>query len=255
MDVFPIPAFADNYVWTLTKAGSAVVVDPGDAAPVEHALALRGLALAAILLTHHHADHVGGAAALAARHGAPVVAPEDARIARADRRVREGDVVDVLGTPLAVLEVPGHTTSHIAYVGGGWLYCGDTLFAAGCGRLFEGTPAQMLAALDRYAALDAATRVCCGHEYTLANLAFARHVEPSNASIDARTERDTARRARGEPTLPSTIADERATNPFLRCDVPEVRAAVEREARSALTTRVEVFAALRRWKDGYVAPA
>lgn len=247
-----VPAFADNYVWLLADpAGDAVVVDPGDAAPVRDALAHERLRLRAILLTHHHADHIGGAAALAAETGAAVVAPHDPRIASADRRVGDGDRVELDTPALAfeVIEIPGHTSSHVAFHGHGLLFCGDTLFSVGCGRLFEGTPAQMLASLDRLAALPAATRVCCGHEYTIANCAFARTIEPGNAALAARAAQAGAQRARGAPTLPSTLADERDCNPFLRVDAP---ALVEALGEG---TRVARFAELRRRKDDFRMPA
>ncbi|HVF34361.1 MAG TPA: hydroxyacylglutathione hydrolase [Candidatus Saccharimonadia bacterium] len=253
MHVFPIPAFADNYIWLLEAAGAAVVVDPGDAAPVEHELARRGLRLHAILLTHHHADHVGGAAALAARHACAVHAPIDGRITATTHPVGAGDriTLPMPGLELTVHAVPGHTLTHVAFEGSGLLFCGDTLFAAGCGRLFEGTPAQMLASLESLAALPEATAVHCGHEYTLANLAFARVVEPHSESIAARIVRERAVRACGAPTLPSSIGLERATNPFLRCGVATVRDAAERHCGSALAAAVDVFGALRRWKDDF----
>jgi len=247
-----LPAFDDNYIWTLGdgSAGS-LVVDPGDAAPVL-AAADRGLQPAAVLLTHHHHDHIGGTARLLERWPQlPVFAPRDERIGPATSRVADGDRVELGGWSLLVIAVPGHTLSHVAFVGHGVLFCGDTLFSLGCGRLFEGTPAQMHGSLSRLANLPGATRVCCGHEYTLANARFAQAVDPDNAQLLRRIEAVHALRDAGRPSLPSNIADERACNPFLRCDEPAVRAAVAarlgREPRDA----VETFAELRRWKDGF----
>jgi len=252
MPLQALPAFTDNYIWTLTDgAGRGVVVDPGEAAPVLRA-ADSGLQPVAILLTHHHADHIGGTAELL-RHwpGLPVFAPEDARIDLPCRRVAAGDQVDAGDWQFRVLAIPGHTRSHIAFLGHGHLFCGDTLFSLGCGRMFEGTPAQMLASLETLAALPAATRVCCGHEYTLANAAFARVVDPDNAALRRRTEEATAMRDDDRPTLPSLLGDELAANPFLRVDSPAVRHAVAGRLGREPADRVETFAALRSWKDGF----
>ncbi len=250
MRLTAIPVFSDNYIWLLADAGGdAIVVDPGDAEPVRRALAREGLQLRSILLTHHHADHIGGAAALAAETGALVHAPHDERIPLVDVRVADGDCLE-LERPawrLDVLGVPGHTSSHVAYSGHGLLFCGDTLFSLGCGRLFEGTPAQMLQSLDRLAALPGDTRVCCGHEYTLANAAFALSIDPANIALQAVLARATDLRLHDMPTLPSTLADERASNPFLRIDSPALVAALDGN------TRVERFADLRRRKDTFKA--
>jgi hydroxyacylglutathione hydrolase len=252
-----LPAFHDNYIWMLADTGArtALVVDPGAAQPVLDALERDGLTLSALLLTHHHADHIGGVAELASQFpGATIFAPHDERIPLAHRRVAHGDAAQI-DSPVArfeVLEVHGHTRSHIAYYGEGLLFCGDTLFSLGCGRLFEGTPAQMLASLDRLAALPGNTQVCCGHEYTLANATFALTVEPDNAALLTRTAHARAQRARGEPTLPARLADECAANPFLRVDaIPDAQ--IPWSAQANRSRREDRFAALRTAKDNFRA--
>jgi hydroxyacylglutathione hydrolase len=255
MNLVALPAFADNYIWMLHDAGFAVVVDPGDEAPVNAALDALSLRLAGILVTHHHADHVGGVNALRQRLQGPVWGPAGEDIPEPIVPLADGDCIDVLGLHFTVLDVPGHTAGHIAYmqldtVPAPLLFCGDTLFSAGCGRLFEGTPAQMHHSLNRLAALPAATRVCCTHEYTLSNLRFAAAVEPGNLALQQHTAACQTLRAAGRPTLPSTIGVEAAINPFLRCDESAVvEAAIAHGA--ADRSGPEVFAALRRWKDQF----
>lgn len=248
-------AFEDNYIWVLRGARTdrVAVVDPGEAEPVLALLAREGLALAAILCTHHHGDHVGGVEALRAHAPVPVYGP--VRIAAVDRPVRDGERVplDDLGVTLTVLEVPGHTRDHVAYAGEGLLFCGDTLFSAGCGRLFEGTPEQMHRSLSRLAALAPDTAVYCGHEYTVANLRFALAVEPDNRAARDHLAECERRRARGLPTLPSTLGLERCINPFLRTAEPGVRAAAEARAGRSLRAEADVFGEIRRWKDVFRA--
>jgi hydroxyacylglutathione hydrolase len=253
MQVHPVPAFEDNYLWVIEDGRHAAVVDPGDEHPVQAFLESRGLALAAILATHHHGDHVGGLEWLANRWQCEVFGPAGERIDGLTQRLREGDRITVpgLGLELGVLDVPGHTSGHIAYVSADAVFCGDTLFACGCGRLFEGTPAQMHDSLGKLAALPPATRVYCAHEYTMSNIRFALAVEPGNGKLFARSLRDAAARAAGRPTLPCTIGEELETNPFLRWDSPEVVASASRHAGRALSSPVEVFAAVREWKNGF----
>jgi len=264
LKVEPIPAFQDNYIWAIHDGRSAAVVDPGEAAPVERFLAHRGLALGAIVITHHHGDHQGGVRDLLAAHPTtvdgtpmPVVGPAGERIDGRTQAVREGDTVSLRAPAVRfrVLDVPGHTAGHVAYVGdlgeaGPAVFCGDTLFATGCGRLFEGSPAQMLDSLDKLAALPGDTRVYCAHEYTRSNVRFARAVEPGNAALTAWELRVESLRQADLPTVPTTIELERQVNPFLRSREPSVRAAV-REQAGDLASDAAAFGALRGWKDHF----
>jgi len=251
--IVAVPAFKDNYLWVLRKDAAAVVVDPGDAAPVLAYLEREKLRLTAILLTHHHADHIGGVPQLLARYPVPVHGPRDERIATITRHVAEGERVELteIGASFKVIEVPGHTRTHIAYYGEKVLFCGDTLFACGCGRMFEGNPVQMHASLQKLAALPAATRFYCAHEYTLANIAFARAVEPGNQALAERERSDAALREKSIPTVPSTIGREIATNPFLRCAEPEVIAAAAARLGGQPGGPAETFGAIREWKNNY----
>jgi len=259
LSVLTVPAFNDNYLWLIHDGVHAAVVDPGDAAPVLAALAAHGLSLAAILLTHHHADHVGGVPALLQHGQVPVYGPAGEDIATITQPLWEGDLLHLadLSLDLRVIDVPGHTRGHIAYVASkqGWLFCGDTLFAGGCGRLFEGTPEQMMASLAKLTALPDATEVYCAHEYTLANLRFAAHVEPDNPALQNRIAAEQAKRARNEPTVPSTIALEKQTNPFLRCQQAAIVTTMQNAGRlPAAPSQIrpaETFAALREWKNNY----
>jgi hydroxyacylglutathione hydrolase len=261
MDLVALAAFTDNYIWMLHDGEHALVVDPGEAGPVLRALDRYSLRLAGILVTHHHGDHVGGLAELRPRLEGPVYGPARENIPGPIQACRAGQRFELLGQQIRVLDVPGHTAGHIAFVidapsdgGAPILFCGDTLFSGGCGRLFEGTPAQMLDSLDALAELPGATRVCCAHEYTLSNLRFAQTIEPANPALAEYRTWCEARRAQDLPTLPSSIGQEMAINPFLRCDQPAVRAAAQAYQPQPLPAdadRVAIFATLRQWKNEF----
>ena len=252
-EVVPLRAFKDNYVWTLRGARVAAVVDPGEARPVLDYLAAENLRLVAILATHHHQDHVGGIEELLRTHPSPVYGPRGEPITTLTHPVGGGDKVAIpeLGVSFDVLDIPGHTRAHIAYYGANMLFCGDTLFACGCGRVFEGTPQQLYASLEKLMALPDETLVYCGHEYTLANIGFAKAVEPGNAALAEREKSDAALRNENRPTLPSTIGREKATNPFLRVTRPAVIESANKYLGRRIAEPAAVFAALRQWKNQF----
>ncbi|MDP9082964.1 MAG: hydroxyacylglutathione hydrolase [Pseudomonadota bacterium] len=256
LNVRPVRAFSDNYIWLIESPqdpGRVVAVDPGDAGPVIEELQRSGASLAAILLTHHHPDHIGGVPELLRHAPVAVIGPDDARITTRTRTVGGAEQCDLpdLGLSFETLRVPGHTVSHIAFWGHGALFCGDTLFSAGCGRMFEGTPTQMNASLTQLKTLPPQTRVFCGHEYTAANLRFALAVDPDNAAAVEYRDHVDRLRAAGNPSLPSTLAIETRVNPFLRCDDPIVVRAAEAHVGQQLTDSAQVFGALRAWKDQF----
>ncbi|MDW5416898.1 hydroxyacylglutathione hydrolase [Iodobacter sp. CM08] len=243
-----VPIFEDNYIWVLQQGTHAIAVDPGDALPLIQYLKENGLELAAVLITHHHHDHIDGLPVLWSHYQMPVYGP--AGIKNVSNPVKEGETLQLLNTHIQVLATPGHTLDHLSYLAADALFCGDTLFAGGCGRIFEGSPAQMHASLQKLAAYPDSTLVCCTHEYTLSNLKFALSVEPNNPTLIARMQNVRALRQQNLSTLPSTIGQEKAINPFLRCEHNDVIAAAQTQ-NPQVKSPVDVFAALRKWKDNF----
>lgn len=251
--VYPLRAFEDNYIWVIRHGQNAAVVDPGDARPVLEHLQAERLKLCDILITHHHGDHTGGLPELTGKFNVPVYGPAVSHIPYVTHTLRESDTVNLpaLNLSFRVMEVPGHTLDQIAFYGNGWLFCGDTLFACGCGRLFEGTAAQLYASLQRFAALPGDTAVYCGHEYTLNNIRFAKAVDGEYAPLLKREMTEAAKRAQDQPTLPSTIQLEMETNPFLRCADANFRGKLRAKKIIDDDNPVRAFAALRSWKDRF----
>lgn len=253
LTLIPLPAFTDNYIWVLHDGRHAIAVDPGDPAPLIAFLDTHRLALTAVLITHHHRDHTGGNTLLHQRYGCAIYAPENPSIPAVSHPLHGGDSV-TLARPEAYFEVlatPGHTLDHLSYVGHGFLFCGDTVFGCGCGKLFEGSAAMMAASLDAILALPDATRVCCAHEYTLSNIDFAKTLDGDNPALLERERQDRARRSRNQPTLPSTLDLEKATNPFLRFHDPDMTAFAARYLNRPHPDPAEVFGAIRAAKDAW----
>lgn len=252
ISIYPIPAFNDNYIWAIVNGGNAVVVDPGQAKPVLAFLAKRSLSLQHILITHHHHDHTGGVATLVEQTQAKVTAPQNSPFQAVDFQVTEGDevVLSSLNMRLQVISTPGHTLDHICYFTDGILFCGDTLFSGGCGRLFEGSAEQMWQSLEKLKSLPDETQVFCAHEYTQSNLQFAAACEPENADIQDYQNGVRQQREKHLPSLPSTLALEKKVNPFLRVDQPTVvRSAINRAPPTSDWTPSKVLAVIRQWKD------
>jgi hydroxyacylglutathione hydrolase len=255
LELVPLPAFSDNYIWVLHNRHAALVIDPGDAFPVLQFIDRMNLELLAVLNTHHHADHTGGNAELRHRYQCRILGPTAESIPQCTHPVNDGDHLQFpeLGLSFQVIATPGHTLGHVSYYGAGYLFCGDTLFGCGCGRLFEGTPQQMHNSLSVLARLSHHTLICCAHEYTLSNIRFAKSVDPFNPALLKREERDASRRAAGQPTLPSTLEIEAQTNPFLRCGEPAIWQSAERLIGHPLVDETDVFAVIRSAKDHFQA--
>lgn len=253
--IIPVPALNDNYIWTIVhpETQQAIIVDPGEAEPVLQTIKADHLKLTAILITHHHWDHTNGIGEILNRYPVPVYGPLKDNVSNCDHPLKEGDHIKFpkMALEFEVLGIPGHTLGHIAYLTRDWVFTGDTLFGAGCGRLFEGTPDQLYHSLMTLSKLDSKTKVFCGHEYTAENLRFAENVEIDNYDLQKRIADTQALISEGLPTLPSTIGLENQTNPFLRCHLPVIQEAVEAYCGQPLADTVAVFAALRRWKDEF----
>ena len=256
MNLLPLPAFSDNYIWLLQHQGMALVVDPGESTPVNHWLKENNHRLDCILVTHHHGDHTGGVSDLQREWGAKVYGPAKEKLGFEYQAMSQGSSMSWHGLNFRTIDVPGHTAGHIAYYAEPdnqtpLLFCGDTLFSGGCGRLFEGTAEQMLQSMDKLAALPSTTRVCCAHEYTLSNLKFANAVEPDNLVLKDYISKCQQLRAQNLPTLPAELGNELQINPFLRTRKPSVINAVKKMAPPGTDKEAEIFAQLRIWKNEY----
>jgi hydroxyacylglutathione hydrolase len=255
IQVLPITAFKDNYIWGLVheETNRCIIVDPGEVKPVLSFIKRLNLSLDALFITHHHWDHTNGIKGILKTHAAPVYGPAKEKVLRVTHPVDEGDTVELANWPIVfkVLAIPGHTLGHIAFHGGGLLFCGDTLFSAGCGRLFEGTAEQMLDSLHKLSRLPNETKIYCGHEYTLSNLHFAQAIEPNNPHIKEYLEQVRQLRQKNLPSLPAELANERLVNPFLRCDNPEIISRIKKHSGQTFSSSAETFAYLRQWKNNY----